>query len=308
MLLKEFLKDRVSNKPWSQAVYTFLAKVYSPTIVAYLFQGLKKKYDILNFSFNETSWSDFESRAYTTFLGNISVIWLGNCNEYDKAIQKKLSLFLKTYQGPHIIFSVWNEKNWEGDADAVIEYDKNFDFETVQLFFEYTLGKKIISEYKGITHYTAEQSVIFYLYTFLINDPQLLIKAGWNEKLFAQEASLFELSKLLFAKKKDAFFSLYNRLHDSYAPVFWTVFWSEQLWNAFLVVYFRRKKEFNTAKQVQGRLPFSFLQYDWQHYTLDELQHAHTLLTQIDRNLKLSASVDSLELFYYTFFQKNDKK
>lgn len=304
MLLKEFLRDRINVPCMQQAVYNFIGKNSNPTLIAYLLQGLKKKHDIINFSFEEKEWKDFESTAYTTFLGNVSLVWLGNCSQYDKNLQKKINLFLNNYKGPHTIIAVWQEKEYEGNNDTVIKYEEHFDFETVQLFYEYALDKKIALEYKGIAYYTPEQIFIFYLYTLVFNEPHLLIKHKWDQKLFMYEGSLFELSKLFFAKKKDGFFTLLKDLERSYAPVFWTVFWSEQLWNAFLVVYFRKKKEFNTAKQFHGRLPFSFLQYDWQNYSIEELYNAHNFITHLDRTLKLSASPDALELFYYTFFSK----
>lgn len=304
MLFKQFLQDRLATIPWGQSVYVFLAPTYNPVIASYCVQALKKSHDLTNFSLDDHEFSEFERAAYTKFLGQVSVIWLGNCSEYGAATQKKLISFLKTYSGPHTIVAFWNEKEYGHDGVGAVVYEKDFDFETIQLFFQYALGKKITTTSSTIQGYTPEQTIIFYLYTFFINDPNILIKNGWADKLFIRESSLFELSKLFFAKKKDPFFIMWNRVRDLYAPVFWTVFWSEQLWNAFLVVYLRQKKEFNTAKQVQGRLPFSFLQYDWQNYTSQELQQAHALVCNLDRNLKLSANPDSIDLLFYTFFRK----
>lgn len=302
--LKQFLQDRLDNKEWNQSVYIFLASQYYPLFAAYLLQGFKSRYTVTIFSFVDHTFADFESIAHTTFLGQIVVIWLGDCSEYEVGIKKKLNTFLKMYVGPHTIIAFYNEKDYSDTSADQLLYTKNFDFQTVQFFFEYALGKKLLSENRLVQGYSCDQTITFYLYTFFINDSQVLIKSGWVEKLFMQDASLFELSKLFFTKKKEAFFELWNRISESYGPVFWTVFWSEQLWNAFLVVHLRRKNEFNTAKQVQGRLPFSFLQYDWQQYTPEELQRSHHLIIHLDRNLKLSASSDSIELFYYTFFKK----
>ena len=305
MLLKEFLQHRLNNEKWNQSVYFFVALQYQSLFASYLLQGLKNRDIVTTFSFVDHQFSDFESIANTTFLGQTSVIWLGDCSEYEINIRKKLNIFLKKYSGPHTIIAFYNEKDCnEIEIDSLL-YAKNFDFQTVQLFFEYAIGKKVLVEKRLAQGYSCEQIITFYLYTFFINDPQVFIKSGWLEKLFMQDASLFELSKLFFAKKKEAFFELWNRISESYGPVFWTVFWSEQLWNAFLVVHLRKKNEFNNAKQVQGRLPFSFLQYDWQNYTPQELQKAHHFIVNLDRNIKLSASADSIELFYYIFFKKN---
>lgn len=304
MWCKQFLQERLDVLPWSRTVYIFMASHYNRIFASYLLQGLKTQHSVTVFSFIEHTFSDFESTALTTFLGQTSVIWLGDCSEYDASLKKKLNTFLKKYTGPHTIIAFFDEKDCD-DKDVSIAYEKNFDFETVQLFFQYTLGKHIASEHRFVQGYSCEEIITLYIYTFFINDPQLLIKSGWVEKLFNHDTSLFELSKLFFAKKKEAFFILWKRIGQNYAPVFWTVFWSEQLWNAFLVVHLRKNNEFNTAKQVQGRLPFSFLQYDWQQYTPRELQRAHHTVSNIDRDLKLSASADVIELFYYTFFQKN---
>lgn len=305
MILKDFLKKAVENKLRLLPLYVFIGKSYSPLVAYYLIEGIKKNEHVVRYIYDdEFLFSEFESSASTTFLGQSHILFLGDCSEYSVTLKKKLIAFLDSYQGPHTIIAFFNEKDYTPSEDCAVMYNESLDYATLSLFLEYTCNKKVPQLTYDMQKNSLQEMLSLYFYTFFTNDFQSLVKAGWINKIVNQDVSLFELSKLFFAKKRDPFFVLWNKIKDEFAPVFWTSFWSEQLWNAFWVIHFRNKQEFNTAKTFQYKLPFSFLQYDWQKSTLHELKKAHSLITQVDLRLKLSANPDNIELMYYTFFSK----
>ena len=125
----------------------------------------------------------------------------------------------------------------------------------------------------------------------------------WFEKIVVPEESLFSLAQFFFARKKDAFFKVWLNLKDEYNGAFWTTFWSEQLWKAYHVVSLRKEGNFAAAKQMESRLPFSFLQKDWKTFDAKELSHAHDFLYSIDHRLKNGLSDNGLEIFYHGFMR-----
>src|SRR5205807_225901 len=108
-----------------------------------------------------------------------------------------------------------------------------------------------------------------------------------------------------FSKQKSNFFSLWGELRLQYPDEFWVVFWSEQLWQAIVFCEEASRNGAARAKSLVNRLPFSFMQKDWQSYKNDELISAHDFLYSIDYSLKNSAGTFGIDLFVHKFIHKD---
>ena len=70
---------------------------------------------------------------------------------------------------------------------------------------------------------------------------------------------------------------------------------------ALIYVQRARREGMLEAKKGTYRLPFSFLNKDWQKYSPDSLVAAHDALYRFDYNLKHGGTVNGLELWYHRF-------
>ena len=96
------------------------------------------------------------------------------------------------------------------------------------------------------------------------------------------------------------FFESWNSMSRDYSDLFWTTFWSEQLFKASAYISLNNGKNFLQAKRIAYRLPFSFIQKDWKMLKVHELAQAHNQLYAIDMNIKNGLNAH-LEHFYLNF-------
>jgi hypothetical protein len=153
-----------------------------------------------------------------------------------------------------------------------------------------------------------DQLCIFVNYAFLLGSRHANFIDDWLEKILVNEHSFFTLSKFFFAFDSKSFYKYWNSLSNEYAPIFWTIYWSEQLYRAFNFLNLRDQGKNLQAKQIAYKLPFSFIQSDWKKTSLNELRQAHQFLYDIDYALKNGASDFSLDLFYAKFFAREFNK
>jgi hypothetical protein len=121
----------------------------------------------------------------------------------------------------------------------------------------------------------------------------------WLPQLISPEQSLFIVSQLLFAKDAKAFFHYWTSIKSEYPDIFWTVYFSEQMWRAAQFVEAATKK--SDVKALSFRLPFSFIKKDWQKTSVLELSKAHQALYEVDHALKNGHGTYSLDLFCLQF-------
>ena len=126
--------------------------------------------------------------------------------------------------------------------------------------------------------------------------------AQWLSKIITPNKSLFSLSQYLFARQSQAFLQQWKALKDDFPDEFWIAYWSEQLWQAALFVMRAKAQGYDAAKRGAFRLPFSFINKDWQKHNEQSLVAAHDALYKLDYNLKNSAGGHGLELWYAIFF------
>ncbi len=269
----------------------------------------KCEYQIKTLLLDSTDWSQVEMSLHTTFLGQSHCMWLGDVTSLDARSSKKVLTALAEYKGPHrVICFIGSTSTTTLSELNTVECDQEFSKEDIEKIFQCFFStsaepffKMLKQEYRSLS---LDKILLIGYYSALVGSSTELFMRTWYEKLVVPEESLFTLAQSFFGRKKDLFFRSWNSLKDSYEGPFWTTFWSEQLWAASHVVSLRKAQKYHEAKQVSGRLPFAFLQKDWERYTAAELQEAHAFLYAVDCHIKSGGSELTIELFYTKFFEK----
>ncbi|MBA2306801.1 hypothetical protein H0W26_01550 [Candidatus Dependentiae bacterium] len=115
------------------------------------------------------------------------------------------------------------------------------------------------------------------------------------------EQSLFTMAQYFLAQQPTLFFQQWKQCSDTYPHEFWVAYWSELLWQAALFIMRAKSQGHVEAKKAAFRLPFSFINKDWQLYSADTFIAAHGFLYECDYGLKHGEHSFGLELFFHKF-------
>ncbi len=301
------------NQFLNEKVICFKGQNYPILFFQSFFNNLKTNNINRNFiDLNEIDLNSFKQQTSQSFLGNNLFYWLGNISECP---EKKISEFIgyfNSYTGPHYIGFFVDESYLKGSKNKffVINCADIVDINSINdllIFWPKEKHKIIINfvqriliKYKKLN---LDQIFLIINYATLMGNKYLDFIELWLEKILIPEQSLFQLSKYFFAKDSTSFFKYWNSISESYPPVFWTTYWSEQIFRAYNFLYFQQMGKFVQAKQIAFRLPFSYIQYDWKKHTLNELQDAHNKIYLIDYSLKNGGSEIQLDCFYAKFLE-----
>lgn len=311
--MRTFLQLCKNTELHKKPLILFTAKEYPVLFFATLLERLRKTYSPSpkTVSFLDSDFVALQAQLSTTFLGQKDSIWCGNISEVESATKKKALLFLESYEGPHSLFAFVNSKDLPAgiDKQLVVNLDDSLsDSEREQLIallFEHLQWQQVYEltqeSYKTMS---LDTLVLLAHYRLVLGKNTQLFMQQWFEKLLAPEESLFTLTQWFFARKPQHFYRTWHAIKDNYVPVFWTTFWSEQVWRAHYALALLKQNELAQAKQMAYRLPFSFLQKDWKNISEEELQKAHDFLYAADFNSKNGASDLFLEVFFNNFFCK----
>lgn len=258
-------------------------------------------------------WARVRACLETQFLGNRTAYWLGDITAVEQKRRNEFIDYLSTYTGPHtIIFAVSSGVTMRARKEMLTltvpeEVDKNFFIELMKIV--HTFDESVASYYAGKlyarygTMLPIDDVTMVGAYLSLIGIPQYdLFARTWIDDIIKPKSSLFNLSKLFFSKDARPFFQMWQKIYPIYSNQFWTVFWADQIWAAAFFVQSMRKNQRTTVKDITYRLPFTFLQKDWQLYSVRELKHSHDYITNTDYALKNGASALGLDLFFSKFF------
>ncbi len=291
----------------------FTASEYPALFFVRLWQHIKDQKKVIQpFLVEGLEWAQIESRLMMSFLGQVETLWLGNISLLDVSIKKKLIVFLEQYQGPHTVLYFIQlsdlSKKQNGTIDLTFPLnneDQDFLFTRLFSISKDQFAQSIDSAvYKKLT---LDQVCLLAHYIKCLGSGFKLFVEQWFSKIIRPEESLFTLAQYFFGKRKNEFFKVWFLIKDDYAGPFWTTFWSEQLWRAYHVVKFRKENNFAQSKQMEFRLPFSFLQKDWKNFSVQELLNTHDAMYRLDYGFKNSASENGIELFYHQFMQDKFK-
>ncbi len=288
---------------------------YSPSFFSALMEKIKEKgKDVVWCSLQGCDLGEFEASLRTSFLGQSQFFWLGDISILESTRQKKLATLVHGYQGPHTVMFFRSDIKDVKSKEPVVAGHYTFCMEPFisvddqKFLFQFFWNAKSDESSSFLRRFsdrmTYESFMVLARYSLVLGNKSDEFMMYWYPKVVVPEQSLFTLAHYFFSGKRESFFRLFFALKEHYAVPFWTTFWSEQLWRAYHVVDLREKKRFNDAKIIGMRLPFSFLQKDWQMFTAQELLAAHDFLYVLDRQVKQGGQGYGLEYFYSSFFNR----
>lgn len=248
---------------------------------------------------------DFESNLnglQVSFLG-MSLIYVLDTRHLDEKKKSFIINYAKNYKGPHFLIilvdQIVNNLTFiELFRCTLIEYNQLF-----LLFYPSHMRKNnnYLRErvFQQVTNLSLDTACILMQYQIVLGNNITQFINEWIEEIVMPDRSLFTLSSYFFAKNSVLFWKYWDHIKYDYPDVFWTSFWSEQLFRSHGYLVYNKKKS-NETKNISYRLPFSFIQKDYKKYTLPELAKAHNFLYQNDFHIK-NGSSNPLELFFLQF-------
>lgn len=289
------------------AVICFNAKQYSALFFYYLRMLFKKHGYTVQLLDSELFAHDALQRAQleTSFLGMTNVYWMSDTSELDGKQQQSLNSYIEEYRGPHTIV-FFTTKLLSPTISCIqlpTEVDPYLYKSLFSLFFPESARKNneqalIFKKYKTVS---LDQALLLMHYAMVIGSKSEVDFVALLDAIIVPEKSLFTLSSYFFSKQDKEFFKVWYAIKHDHPDIFWTTFWSEQLFRAYAFIELMQKNDVMQAKKSAYRLPFSFVQKEWRNSSLQKLTAAHEQITTIDWNIKNGLS-SHFEHFYLNFF------
>lgn len=319
MSIKEFLAALNQGREFSEAVFCFSGTAYSALFFASIVPLLARRLQ-LNLEYIEVDEpATLMARLATLSISGNSFFWLGNsadCEASAAGIMQALSAG-DGYQGPHrvalFIESKKEKSSLKGKSVVHISCDDEIDNSVLKLFGDlvhgsqekWSLPRPNIA-LKG-TRLTLDGACTIMRYQAFGDALWGAVEQRWLSRLLPGDQSLFTLAQAFLAQNEDQFVACWWDVGPLYPPEFWLVFWSELLWQAWIVITFARASSAPVDRRWTYRLPFSFLQRDWKRYQPRELVVAHNALYGADYALKCGGNECALELVLWHFIRGNYK-
>lgn len=317
MSFKTFIVEAQKNDFWGKThSFCFRGQSYPSLFFTTLFSHLNVE-KTCSMSYKKLSLEDIDQKTVygmlsQSMLGMQLGYWFGDITQSvsEKKCKEYVDYFIG-YQGPHTIvfFVEGNEKIAPSDTCTVIAIDYVIDYTTalkIFAFFACTLDERRIQIVRSIFQHNETLSLdsVCLLMHYLELMPTKLSEqaVAYIMKILGTAPSLSMLTESFFAKDAQRFFSLWSVLEKDFPDIFWIIFWSEHVWRAYNVMQFLQEKNFVQAKRMSFRLPYSFINRDWQKNSLSELVHAYQNLYSIDFTFKKGSSCTALDLFYVNYF------
>ncbi len=325
MTLNQFI-ERVQQSPdlSGSFVCTFQVREHPTLFMSQLYARLKSAADCYATLDAELMPLDaLKGQLEMSFLGSRLVYLVKNIHMLDEGPKRSWESYVKKYAGPHTIiyFKVLARQSKSapvahGEIDDVRSHQDHeritiaLDQVDIQLYQELAqllypgiaLDSHFLAHlYNDFETISLQDACRMMAYQITVGRKCETFFARWKSRLITSQPSFFTLSQYLFARNPRQFLEQWNRCKGEYPPEFWIAYWSEQLLQALIYVQRARREGMLEAKKGTYRLPFSFLNKDWQKYSPDSLVAAHDALYRFDYNLKHGGTVNGLELWYHRF-------
>lgn len=245
-----------------------------------------------------------------TITGN-TTYWLSDFYTLSLKKQQEWLLYFKSYTGPHTILLFCSDEAVSILSSSVTCHRIPLDTFVISDFrYMRLLVNNVGTHVTDFSHMLStctdrislDTAILLVYYEACVGKSVTPFFMNWFSALVEPTTSFFLLSQYLFAKKKTLFFKQWALVAEQYAPQFWVVFWSDQLWRASAYCSLMKENQHVQAKKAKEKLPFSFIKSDWLLYSVSELQNAHCFLYTIDLRLKNGGDPIALEYFYSQFF------
>jgi hypothetical protein len=300
----QLLASTKESQTFSQnRVYVLASANYAPLFTARFLNFVRAHNEVHTLHLDEHDTGSVAAQLATSFLGQTIVYWFGNISALDAKKKKWAHTFLASYEGPHQIIAVVDEplkKIGHGIQITLPDVIEPKDYSRLAEAFGCNKELRCPAERPLL-----DTACLMLSYQQLLGSkPVPQFTEFWLPRMVATEQSLFALAQPFFAKQPKQFFQKWTAIAHEYAEPFWVSFWADQVWRAYWFVFYAEQGNHAEAKKVGTRLPFSFLQRDWQQHSLAELQAAHEALYTIDFQVKHGAGAVSFDLFFARYFQQ----
>lgn len=325
MQLLEFFEHAKTEAFWTNYnIICFRSSIYPLLFCRQFFDVLKNDHGITVTPLAVNDEKQTIANLKQSFLGQRSIYWLSDVSGLLKVKKSKkqtesLMTVLSSYSGPHTVCLFLNKNETlsfkESKSVLIIDVPETVTFDQVKKlyeFFTFQFSNSKLQILRDVTQVAG--SILLDSACMILNYLQVTGGRFLPEvqkyilSLVEPESSLLSLSKAFFTKDEKMFFKIWMEVEDNYTSVFWSVYWSEQLWRAHWVSSFLQKNEFASAKRMSFRLPYSFIKTEWRKCSCVELVKAHQFMYKIDFGLKTGMALQvgsqacSLDLFFSNYF------
>lgn len=298
--------NSLTSAPQEPGVVCFSHKTYPVLFFSHFHRTVSVLTTVQMVDTATLSFAEIQTQCLMSFLGMQHILWLGNLSDLESKKQQQLLDFCATYTGPH---TLWFFYAGEGSSTGckTIPLPQTISFAEYQALATlwYPQLARSISSFKDLFIEDAvdlEFAVMLMQYHVVVGKHVDLFIDQWAGKLSQSEQSLFTLTTYFFSKQVTPFFRLWKTIEPEYPAVFWSTFWSEQLFRAACVIEAMKANNAPLAKKMAFRLPFSFMQKDYKRVTLGELQIAHQFMYDYDVHVKNNGTVEFLDIMFSSFF------
>lgn len=308
MTFNQFIKDPVIALSQS-GVFAVQAPEYPLLFMRALFDRIEQmggqKRTVINLA--TIDLDQVQLRLSMSFLGQKCLYWLGDIGQLSPKNNKQLLAFLSGYQGEHTVV-FYTVVPVVGNSITTILCPEKIDYkayETLVHLWETSDHERCRTFMRALFERTGpltlEQAVKLTGYACVLGSTREQFVDTWADLIVTTEQSLFELSGLLFARDP-AFWDAWQRVQPAYEFPFWCAYFSELLFRASGYIAYKKAGKLVEAKKMSYRLPFSFIQRDWQKLNPALITAAHEQLTEVDFQLKNGAHLQTFDNVFITFF------
>ncbi len=307
MLLSTFFEHLKRTKTLPEGkVFCFSAALYPLLFFHHVMTFLKRNKVRIETINCTADIAMLKARLSTISFSGETIYWLEDFSSLSDKKQLEMFEYLRLYEGPHRVL-LFSDKVPTGFNSIELPQDITpQDFSKVRfLISDHLLEKSNFAAQMGMyaDYLSLDSLCLFAHYELVLGKNSDEFFTQWITRIIDPTNSLFILSQHFFAKKSKPFFRQWSTISEQYLPAFWATFWADQIWRAYMYTNLMKQKRYADAKKVQYKLPFSFINRDWQRYNLAELINAHQFLTSLDFRLKNGNSEIGLEHFYGKFFE-----
>lgn len=314
MELSEFLSHVQQNPELSGTfVVAFQGEKAPSSFFSRFFLRAKEDlFPVASLAAEVTSLQDCKARLNVSFLGSRLVYWIQGIEGLSSAQEKQWMLFIKLYQGPHCIMVYDSSRSLvSSETCRVVEIPSTVSISLYKQLGQFLYPEVLFDSYFSQMLFQQQRTLSLENVCMMLEYHRVVGRKceeffkEWASKLIVTEHSLFTLAQHFLALQPTYFFQQWNRCGEEYPHEFWIAYWSELMWQAALFVIRATTKGHAEAKKAAYRLPFSFINKDWQKYSADSLIQAHRFLYEFDYKVKQGERSFGLELFFHKFFTGN---
>lgn len=306
MQILDFLSS-LKNAELQPGVVCFSHKTYPALFLFHFQRAVRATTTVQTVDTVNLSFAEIQTQCSMSFLGMHHTLWLGNLNELEAKKQQQLLHYCATYTGPHTLWFFYAGEFPNNTERAFVQLPQTITLSEYQALCElwYPHLARSVGNLKQLFVQDAidlEFAVMMMQYHLVVGKQVDMFIEQWASKLNPSEQSLFTLTTHFFGKQATPFFRLWKTIEPEYPAVFWSTFWSEQLFRAACVIEAMKTNNIAQAKKLAYRLPFSFMQKDYKRLTINELQLAHQFMYDYDVHVKNGGTPEFLDIMFGSFF------